>query len=83
MQVPIEVYFHNVDRSDAVEAEARERAGELERYAPDIVSCRVTVEAPHRHSRKGEIYRVAVDVQVPGAEIVAGRRPSTSRIDVS
>jgi len=73
MQVPLEVYFHNVDRSEAVEAEARARAAELERFAPEIISCRVTIEAPHRHSRKGEVYRVAVDVRVPGAEIFAGR----------
>ena len=73
MQVPLEVYFHNVDRSDAVEAEARARAHELERYVPSVISCRVTIEAPHRHSRKGEVYRVTVDVRVPGAEIVAGR----------
>ncbi|HEX6993207.1 MAG TPA: HPF/RaiA family ribosome-associated protein [Gammaproteobacteria bacterium] len=73
MQVPLEVYFHNVDRSEAVEAEARARVDELERFAPEIISCRVTIEAPHRHSRKGEVYRVAVYVRVPGAEIFAGR----------
>lgn len=73
MQVPLEVYFHNVDRSAAVEADARARAEELERFAPDIISCRVTIEAPHRHSRKGEVYRVAVDIRVPGGDIFAGR----------
>lgn len=73
MQVPLEVYFHNVDRSEAVEAEARARAAELERFAPEIISCRVTIEAPHRRSRKGEVYRVAVNVRVPGGEIFAGR----------
>jgi len=73
MRVPLEVYFHNCDRSEAVEAEARARAEELERFAPEIISCRVTVEAPHRHSRKGEVYRVGVHVRVPGADIFAGR----------
>lgn len=73
MQVPLEITFHNLGRSMAIEAEARERAFELERFVPEIISCRVTIEAPHRHKRKGKLYRVVVDVRVPGAEIVAGR----------
>lgn len=75
MLVPLEIHFHNLGRSDAIEAAARERAHELERFVPEIVSCRVTIEAPHRHQRKGKLYRVVVAVHVPGAEIVVGRDP--------
>src|SRR5690606_28333544 len=75
MQVPLEITFRDLGRSDAIEAAARERALELERFVPEIISCRVTIEAPHRHQRKGKLYRVLVDVRVPGAEIVAGREP--------
>src|SRR5690606_1538920 len=75
MQVPLEITFRNLGRSEAIEAAARERALELERFVPEIVSCRVTIEAPHRRKRKGKLYRVLVDVRVPGAEIVAGRDP--------
>lgn len=35
----------------------------------------VTVEAPHKHHGKGNLYRVAVDLHIPGAEIVANRDP--------
>jgi len=75
MQVPLEITFRNLGRSEAIEAEARERALELERFVPEIISCRVTIEAPHRRKRKGKLYRVLVDVRVPGAEIVACRDP--------
>lgn len=75
MRVPLEITFHNLGRSLAIEAEARERAFELERFVPEIISCRVTIEAPHRRKRKGKLYRVLVDVRVPGAEIVAGGDP--------
>lgn len=75
MQVPLEITFHNLGRSEAIEAAARERALELERFVPEIISCRVTIEAPHRRKRKGKLYRVLVDVRVPGAVIVAGRDP--------
>ncbi len=75
MQVPIEIRFHNMDRSAAVEDDIRERVAKLERFAEDIVSCRVSVEAPHRHHRQGKTYHVAVDIRVPGGEIVASRDP--------
>lgn len=51
MQLPLEITFHNVDPSPSMEAEIRRRAGKLERFAADIVSCRVTIEAPHKHQR--------------------------------
>lgn len=74
MEIPLQVHFRNVDRSDAVEANVREHAERLERYCDNIISCRVTVEAPHKHHNKGNVYRVSVDVRTPGGESVANRR---------
>lgn len=76
MQVPLEIRFQNTDPSPAVESAIRERVAKLEKFAPDIVSCRVTVEAPHRHRKQGKRYRVSVDVRLPGGEVVANRDPS-------
>lgn len=74
MQTPLQIHFVNMDSSPAVEKAVQERAQKLESFG-DIISCRVTVEAPHKHHRKGNIYHVVVDVRVPGAEIVASRDP--------
>jgi cold shock CspA family protein/ribosome-associated translation inhibitor RaiA len=76
MQVPLEIVFHNVDRSAAVEAAVRERAAKLEEFAENITSCRVTVEAPHKHHQQGNLYTVRVDLRFPGGEAVANRAPS-------
>ncbi|HSD70330.1 MAG TPA: HPF/RaiA family ribosome-associated protein [Woeseiaceae bacterium] len=76
MQLPLEITFDNIDPSPALEAEIRRRAGKLERFAGDIVSCRVTVSAPHQHHRHGRLFRVSVDVRLPGSEIVVNREPS-------
>ena len=73
MQVPLEIVFHNVDRSAAVEAAVRERAAKLEQFATDITSCRVTIEAPHKHHQQGNIYTVRVALHYPGGEAVATR----------
>lgn len=73
MQIPLEITFHNMDRSDAVEANIREKADKLERYFDRIVACRVVVEAPHKHRRKGKLYNVRIDISVPGKEILVNR----------
>ena len=75
MQIPIQVTFKGVERSDAVEARVRERAQKLERFADHITSCRVVVErATHSH-HKGDVYHVRVDVTLPGGELAATRDP--------
>lgn len=76
MQLPLEIAFHNIDRSPSMETEIRQRAEKLEKFAADIVSCRVTVEAPHKHQQHGRLFRVSVDVHLPGIEVVANRNPS-------
>lgn len=73
MDVPLEIRFHNVDRSDALEADIRDRVAKLEELGEHIVSCRVTVDAPHKHHRQGNLFSVKVDIRMPGSEIVASR----------
>ena len=76
MQIPLEIVFHNLDRSPAVEAAVRERAAKLEHFAPNITSCRVTVEAPNKTHQQGSLYSVRVDLRFPGGEAVASRAPA-------
>jgi cold shock CspA family protein/ribosome-associated translation inhibitor RaiA len=76
MQIPLEIQFHNVDRSPAVEAAVREHAGKLEQFAQQIVHCRVTIEAPHKHHQTGNLFAVRIDLRYPGGEVAATRGPS-------
>jgi ribosomal subunit interface protein len=74
MQIPLEIAFKNMERSDAVESRIREKAEKkLERYAGKITSCRVVVEAPHHHQTHGNCYEVRIDIHVPGEELVVTR----------
>jgi ribosomal subunit interface protein len=76
MQIPVQLSFRGIAHSDAVEASIRERAGNLEQFYDRITSCRVVVEKPHAHHRKGSLYHVRIDLTVPGREIVVGRDPA-------
>ena len=61
--------------SQAVEAKIKQRAAKLKRFFENILSCKVTIEAPHKHHNKGSIFQVNIDVTVPGKEIVVSREP--------
>lgn len=69
------ITFRDIDRSDAVEQKIRNRIDRLERYGSEIISCQVVVETPHRTRKSGKIYKVSVDLTVPGDEIVVNRNP--------
>lgn len=71
----VQITFHGVDHSDAVENRIREKITKLEKIAERIISCHVVVEAPHKHGHKGKIYNVKIDLTVPGQEIVVSRNP--------
>ncbi len=79
MQIPVQVTFRNMDPSEAVEANVREKAAKLERYFDRVISCRVVVEAPHRRHTKGKLYSVCLDIGVPGKEIVVNHTGSKNR----
>ncbi|MFQ5972480.1 MAG: HPF/RaiA family ribosome-associated protein [Alphaproteobacteria bacterium] len=84
MKVPLQITFRGSKSSPALEDRIRERVSRLEKFHPRITSCRVVVDAPHRRHRKGKLYRVAVDVTLPGEEKVAqrNRRSHHSHEDV-
>jgi ribosome-associated translation inhibitor RaiA len=79
MQLPLQITFHEVPHSDAVELYVRTRAAKLDTLAARITSCRVALEMPHRHARHGEHFRVRIDVTLPGGEVVAARSPDASK----
>ena len=75
MIIPLQITFHNIPPSEAVEAKIRSLADKLEHFYNRITSCRVIVDAPHRHQRNGKLYQVRIDITVPTGEIVVKRDP--------
>jgi ribosome-associated translation inhibitor RaiA len=71
MQLPLQVTFHGLSASESVEREVQERLADLEKSFPRIISCRVSIELPHRHHQQGRQYRVLVNLGVPGFHAVA------------
>ena len=73
MKLPLEITFRNMQPSAAVEAAVRDRATKLDKFYKQLMGCRVTINAPHKHHHKGNLYHVKVDLTVPNGELVVSR----------
>jgi len=75
MKLPLQINFRNMEGSEAMKNNIEERAGKLDQVCDQIMSCRVMVEAQHRHRQAGNLYHVRIDITVPGKELVVSREP--------
>ena len=75
MKLPLQITARNVSLSESAETTIREKAAKLDTFYDSIMSCRVVVDAPHRHHHQGVQYNVRIDITVPGGELVVKREP--------
>lgn len=66
MTFPIQLAFHHMDRSEALEQTIRERAERLAKFHPAITNMHVAVTQEARHSSKARLFNVKLDVHVKG-----------------
>jgi ribosomal subunit interface protein len=81
MQLPLQVTFHGITPSEAIQRYVERKATKLDLMASNIVRCHVVIEAPHRHSREGRRYAVRIDVRVPGREVAISQELGDSELD--
>ncbi|WP_132259838.1 HPF/RaiA family ribosome-associated protein [Paucimonas lemoignei] len=70
MQNPLQILFRDIPPSEAMDAEIRKRVAKLEKLCSDLLGCQVSVESEANKKQQGKLYRVRVDVTVPGSELV-------------
>ena len=69
MQIPLEITFHGMAPSAAVEAAIARWLNRLERTYARIHRCHVWIDRPHRHQRRHARFQVRIVVGIPGGEI--------------
>lgn len=79
MIIPAQITYRNLEPSPAATARIQTETGKLDRYFPRITSCRVMVEAPHRHHKWGELFHIRIEIGVPGGELVVKHEPAAPR----
>jgi ribosomal subunit interface protein len=69
MDGTVQVTFHEMPPSPAVDARIREQAMKLGRFHSRLSRCRAVVEQVARHRHKGNGYTVRLELKVDGGEI--------------
>lgn len=80
MQEPLQISFHNMEHSDALETRVREAFAKLERYYDGIISARIVVDSPHKQPHKGSL-GISISIGVPGKDIFVKREQRLHETD--
>lgn len=77
MPSSLQIVFHQLEPWPGAEELLRERAQRLERFCPDLMSCRIVVEETQKHHQLGRPVAVRVEVRVPGQALTVNRQHDT------
>ena len=69
MQKKLQIVFRGIDQSDAIEEAVHKKVEKIERQHDRITSCRVVLDAPHKHHNKGKLFQVTVNTSTPDGDV--------------
>lgn len=76
MQLPIEITYRGVEKSDEIDDFIRDKAARLDKFCDHITRCDVIVEHPNHAQHSGNPFHVRIDLRVPpGHELVVHEKP--------
>lgn len=80
MQSPLEITFHGVERSEAVEQRVRQKFKRIEAHFERITHARIVIEVPQRRTPLPKFFHVRIDIGIPGKKsIVVHHEPDDER----
>ena len=65
MDTAIEVHFHGIEKSEAIEKKVREKVTKLAKHFGAMTRCRVVLEAPHRSPEKPKNFQIKIEISLP------------------
>ena len=80
MQTPLQITFKDMKRSEALANQVRENVAWLEKFWPQIISCRVVIRGVHQRHHTGSLfYEIGISLRVPGKEIAVSQNPKEAK----
>ena len=76
MELPLEVLYNGVKPSETMASRIQNQVSRLERICDRIIRCRVTIDEPPKHQKKGSSFHVTIDITLKGNEIVINHQGS-------
>lgn len=73
MSIPVQIHFHGIDASPAMEGVLRDKLAGISHIEPRATSCLAVIEPSDRRHRHGTVHRVTLRLAIPGDELVVSR----------
>jgi putative sigma-54 modulation protein len=73
MNTPVEIHFHGIDKSEAIEQRVREKVAKLAKHFGRMTSCRVVLEVPQRTADRPKVYQIKIEIGVPRRRAIVVR----------
>lgn len=67
----IQITWHHIEPSPALEADIRNRFAKLQKFCNEITSARISVDQPNHPHNRPHRFRVLLELQVPHSTIIA------------
>lgn len=77
MQVPLEITYNHMSRSDWIDDYIKSRVDKLEQFNGNLIACRVIVEQTQSPHRTGNPYRAHVSVSLPAKRELVAEKTET------
>ncbi len=74
MELPLQITARDFTLSPGIEAEIRKHVDRIDAYYNRIMRCRVVIEAPVGHHRRGGPFNVRLGLTLPRGELVVNRQ---------
>jgi len=78
MKSETQVTFRNIKPSKEIQEWIHLQVAKLDMLYPRLMGCRIMVELPHRHHKRGNPFHIRIDLTMPQGELVVKREPSLS-----
>jgi ribosome-associated translation inhibitor RaiA len=65
MSTRVEVHFHGIEKSAAIEQNVRDKVAKLGKLFSRLTSCRVAIEVAQRSADKPKVYLIKIEIAVP------------------
>ena len=66
MLTPLEISFHGLERSEAIESRVREKFARIEKHFDRITHARVSIQSPRRRAPLPKLFHVKIEIGIPG-----------------
>ena len=69
MNHDVQIFFHNIEQTDALVDAVDKRLRKLARYCGHIITGRIVIDSPHNHHHKGKVYSVNIDIHLADSDV--------------